>query len=195
MASGFQNTGDKLIPNFYRVTIDLSGYSTTSANTDSGGVEVFDFNHYSTAPSSLANSIRRARGNIRWQSIIDTLSRNANPIILDVTPKKAGPSDLTAADDVTTALSFTVGYEQEEYVFASLENTADSAGNNIDSVAKAIKELITQGIVVETTRRYRVFSTNGESQKDITITQPDTPTNVNGDITVSLIDTMTQINS
>jgi hypothetical protein len=195
MASGFQNSGDKLIPNFYRVTIDLSSYSTTSADTDSGGVEVYDFNHYNTVPTSLETSIRRARGNIRWQSVIDNLSRFSNPIILDVTPKKAGPSDLTDADDVTTALSFTVGYEQEEYVLAPLESTNDSAGNNIDSVAKAIKELITQGIVVETTRRYRVFSSNGESQKDITVAKPDTPANVNADITVSLIDTMTQVNS
>lgn len=197
MASGFQNTGDRLTPNFYRVTIDLSSYSTTVTDLDSGGVEVFDFNHYDTLPSSFDQSKRRARGNLRWSSVLSALSRYANPMILDVTPTKAGPSALTAADDITTALSFTVGYEQEEYVLAPLENTNDSAGNNIDTVAKAIKELITQGITVETTQRYRVYNAgaNGESQIDITVEQPDTPANVNADITVSLIDTMTQINS
>lgn len=197
MASGFQNTGDRLTPNFYRVTIDLSSYSTTATDLDSGGVEVFDFNHYDTLPSSFDQSKRRARGNLRWSSVLSALSRYANPMILDVTPTKAGPSALTAADDITTALSFTVGYEQEEYVLAPLENTNDSAGNNIDTVAKAIKELITQGITVQTTQRYRVYNagSNGESQIDITVEQPDTPANVNADITVSLIDTMTQINS
>lgn len=194
MASGFQNSGDRLTPNFYRVTIDLSSYSTTATDLDSGGVEVFDFNHYDTLPSSFDKSKMRARGNLRWNSLLSALSRHANPMILDVTPTKAGPSVLTAADDVTTALSFTVGYEQEEYVLAPLEGTNDSAGNNIDTVAKAIKELITQGITVQTTQRYRVYNA-GESQVDVTIEQPDTPANVNADITVSLIDTMTQINS
>jgi hypothetical protein len=197
MASGFQNTGDRLIPTFYRVTMDLSGYSTTSTATDSGGVEVYDYNSYSVLPTSVDNSVRRARGNIRWQSLLDTLSRYANPIILDVTPTKAGPTALTASDDVTTALSFTVGYEQEDYVLAPLDGTNDSAGNNIDTVAKAIKELITQGITIGTTKRYRVYNTssNGETHTNVTVSQPDTPANVNADITVSLIDTMTQINS
>ena len=102
MASGFQNTQDQLTPNFYRVSIDASGYSTTAADNNSGGVEVDDFNFFSTLPTTLNNSRRRARGNLRWQAIIDELSRFAQPIILDVTSLEAGPSTLDVADDVTT---------------------------------------------------------------------------------------------
>ena len=69
MASGFQNTQSQLTPNYYRVTIDTSAWSTTAANNDSGGVEAWDYNYFATLNTTLNNSRRRARGNIRFNSI------------------------------------------------------------------------------------------------------------------------------
>ena len=218
MASGFQNTQDQLTPNFYRVSIDASGYSTTATNNDSGGVEVDDFNFFSTLPTTLNNSRRRARGNLRWQAIIDELSRFAQPIILDVTSLEAGPSTLDVADDVTTSLSFTVGYAQEEYVLGGWQKIigagtfsdgsttlttstyeALSAANLATAMQHCIEEAVTRGITRGGaggyTKTYRTMDPTGNDQsfqEAITITQPDTPANVWADVSVAIEANLTQ---
>ena len=218
MASGFQNTQDQLTPNFYRVSIDASGYSTTAADNNSGGVEVDDFNFFSTLPTTLNNSRRRARGNLRWQAIIDELSRFAQPIILDVTSLEAGPSALDVADDVTTSLSFTVGYAQEEYVLGGWQKIigagtfsdgsttlttstyeALSAANLATAMQNCIEEAVTRGITRGGaggyTKTYRTMDPTGNDssfQEAITITQPDTPANVWADVSVAIEANLTQ---
>ena len=218
MASGFQNTQDQLTPNFYRVSIDASSYSTTAADNDSGGVEVDDFNFFSTLPTTLNNSRRRARGNLRWQAIIDELSRFAQPIILDVTSLEAGPSTLDVADDVTTSLSFTVGYAQEEYVLGGWQNIigggtfsdgsttlttstyeALSAANLATAMQHCIEEAVTRGITrggsSGYTRTYRTMDPTGADssyQEAITVLQPDTPAAVWADLTVTIEADLTQ---
>lgn len=218
MASGFQNTQDQLTPNFYRISIDASGYSTTAADNNSGGVEVDDFNFFSTLPTSLNNSRRRARGNLRWQAIVDELSRFTQPIILDVTSLEAGPSALDVADDVTTSLSFTVGYNQEEYVLGGWQQIIGagtfsdgatslttgtyeslSAANLATAVQNCITEAVTRGITrggaSGYTKTYRTMDPTGNDasfQEAITIVQPDTPANVWADITVTIEANLTQ---
>ena len=218
MASGFQNTQDQLTPNFYRVTIDASGYSTNAALTSSGGVEADDFNAFATLPTSLNNSRRRARGNMRWQAIIDELGRFNQPMILDVTSLEAGPSTLDVADDVTTSLSFTVGYAQEEYVLGGWQKIigagtfsdgattlststfeALSAVSLEAAIEDCIREAVTRGITrgdtVGYTRTYRTMdpTANDESfQEAITITQPDTLVNVWADVSVAIEANLTQ---
>lgn len=222
MASGFQNNNDQLTPNYYRIVIDTSGYSTTAANTDSGGVEAWDHNYFSTLNTTTNNSIRRARGNLRWQAIVDELSRFNEPTMLDVTIMKVGPTAETAADDTAISVAFTVGYNQEEYVLGGWQNiigagnfsdgatslTATSydqlsASNKATAIQNCIKEAVTRGITrggaAGYTRRYRTVLIDGGNleQRDVnvTIVQPDTPANVWADITTAaIIDTMTQIN-
>jgi hypothetical protein len=218
MASGFQNTQDQLTPNFYRVSIDASSYSTTAADNDSGGVEVDDFNFFSTLPTTLNNSRRRARGNLRWQAIIDELSRFSQPMILDITSLEAGPSALDVADDVTTSLAFTVGYAQEEYVLGGWQKIigagtfsdgattlttstyeALSAANLATAMQHCIEEAVTRGITRGGaggyTKTYRTMDPTGNDssfQEAITITQPDTPANVWADVSVALEANLTQ---
>ena len=218
MASGFQNTQDQLTPNFYRISIDASGYSSTAADNDSGGVEVDDFNFFSTLPTTLNNSRRRARGNMRWQAILDELSRFNQPMILDVTSLEAGPSALDVADDVTTSLSFTVGYAQEEYVLGGWQKIIGagtfsdgatalttstyeslSAANLATAMQHCIEEAVTRGITrggaSGYTRTYRTMDPTGNDssfQEAITITQPDTPANVWADVSVAIEANLTQ---
>lgn len=221
MASGFQNNNDQLTPTYYRIVIDTSGYSTTAANNDSGGVEAWDFNYFSTVNTTTNNSRRRARGNIRWGAILDELQRFSNCELLDVTIKKTGPTDQTAADDTSVSVSFTVGYPQEEYVLngwqavigagtfsdgaTSLTTSTYevlSAANRATAIQNCIREAITRGITRGGAggyiKRYRTLLIDGGNVEqrdiDITITQPDTPANVWADITTAaLIDTMTQV--
>jgi len=218
MASGFQNTQDQLTPNFYRVSIDASGYSTTAADNDSGGVEVDDFNFFSTLPTTLNISRRRARGNLRWQAIIDELSRFSQPMILDITSLESGPSALDVADDVTTSLAFTVGYAQEEYVLGGWQKIigagtfsdgsttlttstyeALSAANLATAMQHCIEEAVTRGITrggsSGYTKTYRTMDPTGNDssfQEAITITQPDTPANVWADVSVAIEANLTQ---
>jgi len=221
MPSGFQNTQDQLQPSYYRVTIDLSTLPTTATLNTSGGVEVDDFNAFSTLNTTLNNSRRRARGNLRWQAIIEELGRYNQPILLDVTATKAGPTALTAADDVSTALAFTVGYQQEEYVLGgwqkvigtgtfsdgstSLTTSAYeslSASNLATAMQNCIKESITRAITrggasAGYSRTYRTMDPTGADssfQESITILQPDTPANIWADITVSIEADLTQVN-
>ncbi len=217
MASGFQNSQDQLTPTYYRVAIDTSGYSTTAANNDSGGVEAWDYNYFSTLNTSLANSNRRARGNIRWNAILQELQRFSNCEILDVTVLKTGPAAETAADHTAVSVTFTVGFAQEEYVFNGLKSLvgaatlsdgatslstsaweALSASNKAAQLVLCVKEAVTRGITIGGsagyTRRYRTYDPVLIEQRDsdITVTQPDTPANVWADLTVGIIDTMTQ---
>jgi hypothetical protein len=218
MASGFQNTQDQLTPNFYRVSIDASSYSTTAADNDSGGVEVDDFNFFSTLPTTLNISRRRARGNLRWQAIIDELSRFSQPMILDITSLESGPSALDVADDVTTSLAFTVGYAQEEYVLGGWQKIigagtlsdgsttlttstyeALSAASLATAMQHCIEEAVTRGITrggsSGYTKTYRTMDPTGNDssfQEAITITQPDTPANVWADVSVAIEANLTQ---
>ena len=217
MASGFQNSQDQLTPTFYRVAIDTSGYSTTATNNDSGGVEAWDYNYFTTLNTSLNNSKRRARGNIRWNAILQELQRFSNCQILDVTVLKAGPTAETAADDTAVSVTFTVGFEQEEYVFNGLKSLvgaatlsdgatslstsaweALSSSNKAAQMVLCVKEAVTRGITIGSSsgyiRRYRTYDPVVLEQRDtdITVTQPDTPANAWADLTVGIIDTMTQ---
>ena len=220
MPSGFQNNNSQLQPMYYRVQIDSSTWSTTASSNASGCVEPWDYNYFATLNTTQANSERRARGNIRWNNILSNLTQYADAQILDVTPLKTGPAAQTAADDTAVSLAFTVGYYQESYVLGGHVNflsangytyLADgstlltttpyeqlSSSNKQTALQNAIADIIVKAICMGGssgyTRRYRAYNPTlpGQIDENITVTQPDTPTNVWTKVTVSLIDTMTQ---
>jgi hypothetical protein len=217
MASGFQNNNSQLTPNYYRVTIDTSVWSTTATSTASGGVEAWDYNYFSTLNTSLNNSRRRARGNIRFNAILSQLATGDNPEILDMTVMKSGPTAETAADNTSVSVTFTVGYYRESGVLGAWQSIVGtgtlsdgsttltttaydslSASDAATAVQNSIKEAVTRGITIGGsggyTRSYRTYdaSASQQYQEAVTVTQPDTPANVWAKITVSQIDTMTQ---
>ena len=221
MASGFQNNQYQLTPNYYRVTIDTSAWSTTAANNDSGAVEAWDYNYFSTLNTTLNNSIRRARGNIRFNAILSQLATGNNPEILDMTVMQSGPTAETAADNTAVSVSFTVGYPVEEGVLAAWQSIINGTGgpgtfsdgstaltatpyeqlsqtDAATAIQNSIKEAIVRGITIGGSsgysRQYRTYDpTPGQQyQSLVTVTQPDTPVNVWAKVTVSIIDTMTQ---
>ena len=221
MASGFQNTQSQLTPNYYRVTIDTSAWSTTAANNDSGGVEAWDYNYFATLNTSLNNSRRRARGNIRFNSILSQLATGDNPEILDMTVMKSGPTAETAADHTSVSVTFTVGYYRESGVLGAWQSIINGTGgagtfsdgsttltastyealsstNAATAIQNSIKEAVVRGITIGGSagysRSYRTYDPTApqQYQESVTVTQPDTPANVWTKVTVSLIDTMTQ---
>ena len=218
MASGFQNNQDQLTPNYYRITINLSsGYSSTASSNASGAVEAWDFTTFATMNSTAAYSQRRARGNIRFHAILNELQKFDNVQILDMTVMKSGPTAETAADDVAISVAFTVGYTQEAYVLGgwqkvigagtfsdgatSLTTTSYdqlSSSSRQTAMENSIKEAVTRGITVGGTdgytRRYKTFDADAlnHREQDITVTQPKTPANAWANVTVGIIDTLTQ---
>ena len=199
MASGFQQDTNQLAPNFYRVSIDMSGYATTATLTTSGGVEPFDSNGFTTAPTSNNNSTRRARGNIRWNNVITALSNAADCQILDVTASNSNAT-YTNANTVSDALAFTVKFERDAFVLQTLSGTSftptTGGAITIDSVAKAVRYIIGQAITAGMTRQYRTLSTTqDEMQQPVTVTLPDTLGDVYDSVSVSLIQTTTLVTS
>ena len=217
MASGFQNNQSQLTPNYYRVTIDTSAWSTTATSTTSGGVEAWDYNYFATLPTTLNNSKRRARGNIRFNAILSLLATGDNPEILDMTVMKSGPTAETVANDTAVSVTFTVGYPREAGVLGAWQsiigtaNLSDgsttlttstydslSASNAATAIQNVIKEAVVRGITIGGTdgyiRQYRTYDATAlqQYQENVTVTQPDTPANVWTKVTVTQIDTMTQ---
>jgi hypothetical protein len=174
MSSGFQQNENQLTPGLYRVVVDLTGYSSTAANTDAGAVETRDSNIFATLPTTLAIGQRRARGNLRWQGILEALSIGGDYRILDIEELEAGDSVLDNADDVTVTLTFTVQYDRDAFVLGAVQNFLIEEGRTTGGVAKnsddetlgsavttsttllAIKELVVRGI----TKGYQDYVTN-----------------------------------
>lgn len=199
MPSGFQQDTNQLSPDFYRVVLTLSGGTGAynAAAPANGAVNPYDWNSYATAPSSLANAQRLARGNMRWQAIIEELTKHCDAQILDVEVTSAGNTD---ANNVPTAVAFTVKFDRDDFVLGAVQKIATTftpttgGAVTIDTTAKALRYLVGQAIVrggsTGYTRTYRVYdpSDASENQTSITINQPDTPADVYDDVAVTLID-------
>jgi hypothetical protein len=184
MSSGFQQNENQLTPGLYRVTVDLTGYSSTAADTDAGGVETRDSSVFdvpgSALPTTLAIGQRRARGNLRWQGILEALSIGGDNRILDIEELESDASELDDADDVTTNLKFTVQYDRDAFVLGAVQNFLIKEGRTTGDVAKnsdhetlgsatttsttllAIKELVVRGI----TKGYQDYVTNVSTAVD-----------------------------
>jgi hypothetical protein len=202
MPSGFQQDSNQLSPDFYRVVLTLSGGTGNygGAAPANGAVNPYDWNSFTTAPTTLANAQRLARGNMRWQAIIEELTKHADAQILDVEVTSA---DNTLADSVPTAVSFTVKYDRDDFVLGAVQNIATSfapttgAAVTIDTTAKAIRYLVGTAIARNAyTRTYRVYDPTdlSETQTSVTINTPDTQADIFDDVSVSLIDG-TELNS
>jgi hypothetical protein len=191
--SGFQQDSNQLQPNFYRVTLTLSGGTgtyPTNDGDDNGAVFTQDHSQFTTLPTTLTNARRVARGQLRFLTIIEELKKFADAQILAVDFTSAGKA---AANNQPTEVVFTVRYDRDANVLASLSGTNDAGGNAIDTVAKAVRELVVQGIcrggTAGYTRRVRVYDPVQEAEVDefITIKQPDVPADVYADTAVILV--------
>jgi hypothetical protein len=198
--SGFRQDPNQLSPTFYRVVLTLSGgtgtYPTADGNNN-GAIFTQDHSQFTTLPTTLATARRVARGQLRFLSIVEEVKKVADAQILDIEFTSAGA---TAADNQPTQVKFTVRYDRDAGVLESLKGTDDAGGNEIDTVAKAVRQYVVQGITRGGTagysRRVRVYDPVQEAIIDevITVVQPETPANAYADTAVTLIDGTTLIN-
>ena len=196
MPSGFQQDSNQLSPDFYRVVIDMTNgtyYPTADANTN-GAVTPTAADSFTLAnlPTTYAKGKARARGNMRFRNVVNRLTGLADCQIIDI---EIGAE--TNGDAQATSLAFTARYERDQgipltgvYQGATLVGN-DVAGNAMDTIAKAIKDAVTRGIMDATTAASRLYNpaANGDSQESITVASPNaTVANIYGTVTVTLID-------
>jgi hypothetical protein len=190
--SGFQQDINQLQPNFYRVTLDLSegGVFPSADGNDNGAVYTQDHSQFTTLPSTLANARKVARGHLRFLTIIEEVKKFADAQIINVGFTSAGA---TAADNQPTEVTFTIRYDRDINVLESLKGTDDAAGAAIDTVVKAVRQLVVQGVcrggTAGYTRRVRVYDPVQEAEVDevITVVQPDVPAEVYDEVDVFLV--------
>jgi hypothetical protein len=196
MPSGFQQDVNQLSPDFYRVVITM-GAGTAAWNAASpanGALNPYNWDSFATKPSSDANGERLSRGNMRWQAVIEELTKHADAQIIDVEVTSAGNTD---ANNVPSAIAFTVKFDRDEFVLtgvtASTTSFAPTTGGavTIDTVAKAVRFLVATGITRNAyTRKWWTWNfTNQSGELDsITINQPDTLADVLDDVAVQILD-------
>ena len=196
MPSGFQQDSNQLQPDFYRVVVDMTNatfYPTADANTN-GGVTPNSADSFSTAnlPTTYIKGKARARGNMRFRNIVNRLTGLSDCQIIDI---EIGAE--TNGDAQATSLAFTARFDRDNGIplTGTLQGTAtvgnDIAGNAMDTVAKAIKDAVTRGIMDATTASARVYNPDGNAggQESITVAAPNaTVANIYGTVTVALID-------
>lgn len=123
MPAGFQQDSNQLSPGYYRVQINMGYFGSvhatwtpygTGALAQQGRVNPYTWDNYTTLPSSDNNGIALAAGNLRWQSIVDELSKVADCQILDIEVYSDTPTD---ANTDISGIVFTVKYDRNESVF------------------------------------------------------------------------------
>lgn len=209
MASGFQQDANQLSPAFYRVIITMNGGTGTwtAASPANGAINPYNWDSYTTNPpiaglSSDANAQRLARGNMRWQAIIEEVSRFADVQILDVEREPVAGS-LTAGDTLLEGLAFTLRFDRDAFILPAVRSEIGSpyqftpttgGAVTVDSTAKALRYLVVKGIQRGGTsgysRKWNTWSwTNQCGQvESITIQRPDTDADIYDDVAVTLLD-------
>jgi hypothetical protein len=199
MASGFQQDTNQLSPDFYRVIITMSGGTGTwtAAAPANGVVNPYNWDSYATLPSSEVNALRLSRGNMRWQAIIEELSKHSDAQIIDVEVTSPGATD---ANNLPTSIAFTVKYDRDDFVLGAVQKVATTfapttgAAVTIDTTAKAIRYLVVQGIqrggTSGYTRKWNTYDTVGTAGvlSSITIQRPDTDGDVYDDVAIQVVD-------
>lgn len=221
MPSGYQQNINQLDPTFYRVVITQSGGTATwtTAGQTAGGVNPYDWNGYNVVPSSSTNATNLAQGNVRWQNIVEELTKLADARIYDMTVTFTGGSAgnfgsvTTNANTAITTLAFDVAYDRDAPILPGYQSIllAENASNTtfvgygggsnyVTSTAAAIRELVTRGVIRGTTtgwyKNYRVYNvaTAEELQSRVTVQQPDTSAKIWADVSVTqVVDTLTGV--
>ena len=132
MPSGFQQDNNQLQPALYRVVINMSNFRDED-DTTGGRIIPWAWDNFegNTLPSTLNNAMKLARGNVRFQRIIDELTKYNDGQILDVELSVDGNS-FNDANLVPTAIAFTIKYER--FVFGA--NGSD-LGDDEDNLLEA----------------------------------------------------------
>jgi hypothetical protein len=188
MPSGFQNDTNQLQAEMYRVVVTMSNttyYPTTDGN-DNGGVTPSSWDSFASPPTTLVLGKARARGNMRFRNIVNSLTGLTDMQVRDITITEA------SADTQATSLAFTLLIERPAFI--NVTGTAIDTSTALTTTALVLKNEIAKAIRLSTTSTMRVYDPTGAegTQQSITVTHTGaTATQTYGTVAVTLIDEST----
>jgi hypothetical protein len=197
MPSGFQQDQNQLTPAFFRVVINMNNtdddqawwnQSDNDGATTTGRITTFAWDEAAfpdRLPQTQEIADALARGNLRFQRIVDMLGLFADCQILDI----ENWGDDNAEDQVNQdQIAFTVKYDRNEFLFPAFQKYAEANGYGltggtetiddvtyptyysdfdeyyIDSQEDVVKELVTIGAAGNNYRKsVRVFAPEEEA--------------------------------
>ena len=137
MPSGFQQDNNQLTPSYYRVNIqcgdnDAQWYAVGDGNefgTNEGRISALAWDNFTgeDRPNTQARANALARGNLRFQYIVEAIENLADCQILDI-EHSAGSSNMY--DNIW--IHFTIKFDRDEGVFPALCALKKAQGWNSD---------------------------------------------------------------
>jgi len=180
MPSGFQQDPNQLQPAYFRVVITMTDgdiYSTSAGNTG-GAVQPFTWDNFTgnDLPQTAQSAVTLARGNLRFQRIIEELTKYADAQILDL--EALSDTNPVTGYYLANHLAFTVKYErfgiddnnveadspllamEQKYLRSINDGSIHSPydNENITHTNEAIQEAIMRALIEDVTRSVRVFA-------------------------------------
>ena len=182
MPSGFQQDINQLRPAFFRIVLDMTNtsiYTSNSNNNYNGSVNPYNWDALTDAgialPTTVAAGVKLARGNIRFQRIVEEITKYADAQILDVEV-----SGMSNGDTQPTELAFTVRYDrfgfdadgfddaagdsplltaERKYLLSITNGSTNSPydGDSINNTYEAIQEAVMRALISNVTRSTRVY--------------------------------------
>jgi len=179
MPSGFQQDPNQLQPAYFRVVMNMDDTTRygDGDTTYAGAVQPFAWDNFTgnDLPSTIVTGVKLARGNLRFQRIVEELTKYADAQILDLEAiHDSGP---VTGNDLANHLAFTVKYDRfgidddnseadspllamERKYLRSINDGSTSSpydGENINDTNEAIQEAIMRALIEPVTRSVRVF--------------------------------------
>ena len=163
----------------YQITINQGAFNSTASSTASGGVTPKTYRDFGgTFPSSINNSLRLARGGLRYRKMIEQLSLYTNCKILRI----ASDSSEAASTQITT-LTLNVEFENASYI----PTTATSIdGSTIVNTREAvIQGLVYTALATSFTERMEYYDTTDNDPSANTVLRGDTFADVTATAVIS----------
>lgn len=141
---------------YFRVTINAAGLG--GAAPADGFIDNETPRDYSKTvgfPSTANGSLAKTRANIRWKEIVQRLSTQISPQVIEINKVGAGP------DAAPTQIAFTVVYDREDFIFTSSET--DGAALNGEA---AIKREVARALITDLTHRTQIYVPSVDNFED-----------------------------
>jgi hypothetical protein len=181
MPSGFQQDPNQLQPAFFRVVMDMTNQYNYWTNTNhpeaTGSVQPYTWDNFTgnDLPTTAVAGVTLARGNLRFQRIIEELCKYSDAQILDL--EALSGTDPVTGNNLANHLAFTVRYDRfgiddenveahspllamEQKYLRSITNGSTSSpydNESINNTYEAVQEAIMRALIEHTTRSVRVF--------------------------------------
>ena len=134
---------------YFTVSIAQGGFAD-SADANGGRVSPCVANDFATKPTTLAESLKVSRGNLRWKMMMESIGVRSNFKVHNIVTTYS--SD--AGDNPITTLAFGLVFDNPDYIpttgttIDGSTTTSDKAGYIKDKIAEALNTTRTENMTV-----------------------------------------------